>query len=342
MKNNVNIAIVGCGIISKRHALSIAEIENANLIGAYDMRSEAAEAFAKEYNCKAFASLEELLASDEVDAVSVCTISGNHAEVAVKAANAGKHVIVEKPLAITRPQLDAVVGAVTRNKVKLTAISQSRFSSGIMKVKEAIESGQLGKILVADTYMKFFRSKEYYASADWRGTWEFDGGGALMNQGIHGIDLIQYLVGPAKSVTGICKTLDRDIDVEDAAIALVEYECGAVGVIEGTTCVTPGYPRRFEISGTKCTVVIEGSYIVKWDVEGVTIDPKFIKVDKNDNHNNPTSFDYIHHKKQISNFVDSVLTNVALVSDVYDGKNAVDLILGIYESSNTGKKIKIH
>ena len=307
--------IIGCGVISKWHAFAIKDIEGAELIGAYDRNTMSVTDFCMKNGCRVFATTQELLACKDIDVVCICTPSGTHASLVVEAANAGKHIIVEKPMAITRQQLKDVVEAVEKNNVQLTAISQRRFSEAVQKTKKAIEDGELGRLLMGDIYMKFYRSPEYYASAGWRGTWEMDGGGALMNQGIHGIDILQYLMGPVKTVSAVCKTLDRDIEVEDAAVAIVEYENGAIGVIEGTTCITPGYLMRTEIHGTKGTIILEGEKIARWDVDGKNLAEKSCGTE-NKSFQDPTAFAIESHKQQFMDFLDALRNGTKPLVDV--------------------------
>jgi len=187
--------------------------------------------------------------------------------------------------------------------------------------------------------MKYYRSPEYYSSSGWRGTLAMDGGGALMNQGIHGIDVLQFLAGSVKSVMGIAKTLDRDIEVEDAASVVVEYENGAIGIIQGTTCVTPGYPRHIEISGTKGTVALEEDSIVKWDIEGE--DNVVCENTGVESFRDPTAFSNENHKKQLQDIISAIENDRAPKVDIYEGKKPVEIILAAYESSKTGKKINL-
>ncbi|MBR5543791.1 MAG: Gfo/Idh/MocA family oxidoreductase [Oscillospiraceae bacterium] len=341
MTKKYGFGIIGCGMISKWHADSIISIDDATLIGVADTSKERASSFAADYNCTAFDSVEELLASDKIDIVCICTPSGLHAELSIKAANAGKHFIVEKPMAITKEQIDGIISACEKNNVKGTVVSQLRFIDSINKAKSAVESGKLGKIVLGDLYMKFYRSPEYYASAGWRGTWSMDGGGALMNQGIHGIDILQYIAGPVKSVYGVCKTLVNDIEVEDTANLIVEYENGATGVIQGTTSVNPGYPRRIEISGTKGTIILTDGQITSWDVEGeegAEVDKVFSDAET---FKDPSAFSIDLHRLQIIDAINALKEDRAPAVDVYEGKKAVDIILAAYESSRTGKKIEL-
>ena len=216
-----NFAIIGCGAIADIHAKAISEIPNAKICGVFDIHRESASRFACKYGTKIFSTIEELCGCQDVDIVNVCTPSGLHAEILIKLANANKNIVVEKPMAITKKQLDDVIFAVEKNKVKVAVITQLRFTPAVQKLKSAIQEGRLGQILMADYNMKYYRSPEYYSAGGWRGTWEMDGGGALMNQGIHGIDLIQYLLGGIKSVYATCRTMARAIETEDVAYLMV-------------------------------------------------------------------------------------------------------------------------
>jgi UDP-N-acetyl-2-amino-2-deoxyglucuronate dehydrogenase len=210
---------------------------------------------------------EKLINSSAVDVVNICTPSGLHAKLAVRALNAGKNVMVEKPLGLNVKECDEVIQAAKQNKKICAVISQLRYSKSTGLVKKAIDEGGIGRPVEAGVYMKYYRAPEYYSSSKWRGTWQMDGGGALMNQGIHGVDLLLHFMGRVKSVQAITKTLMHKIEVEDTAIAIVEFENGAVGVIEGTTSVHPGYPRRFEICGTHGSIIMEEDRIIKWDTK---------------------------------------------------------------------------
>ena len=341
MKKTYGFGIIGCGVISKWHASAVENIENAALIGAYDAFKPSAEKFAAEHGCRVFDTLEEMFDRKEIDIVCICTPSGLHTPIAIQAADAGKNVVVEKPMAITKDQISDLIAAVERNKIKLAVISQLRFTNAMQKVKSAIDNGELGRLLVGDVYMKYYRSPEYYASANWRGTWEMDGGGALMNQGIHGIDVLQYLMGGVKSVFGVCKTLARDIAVEDTASVVVEYKNGAVGTIQGTTCVEPGYPRYIEISGTRGTVMLKEDVVVRWDVDGKQLDESRIPKGNYNSFRNPATFDLENHRRQIADLIDAIENDRKPLVDVYEGKKPVEIILAAYESSRLGKKIML-
>ena len=341
MKQKLGFGIIGCGAISKWHAEAIATQDDGYLVGVVDYHMECALNFSKSYPCKVFESVEALIADPNIDIVCICTPSGLHAEYAVMAAKAGKHFIVEKPMSITKEQIRAVIDACEENLIQGCVISQLRFSPAVQVVRKAIENGDLGQILVADLSMKYHRSSAYYQNSSWRGTWEMDGGGALMNQGIHGIDVLQYLVGPVCSVGGLCRTLVHDIEVEDTASLTVEYQNGAVGSITGTTSLPKGSPRLIEINGTKGRVVLTEDRITAWEVEDVPMPEIQIDGADTSSHNAPSRFPVINHAKQIRDMIEAIKESRRPLVDIYEGKRAVEIILAAYESSRTGVRVAI-
>lgn len=344
MKNkDLGFGIIGCGMISSWHAGAIAKIEGAVLRGVTDINENSRKSFAEKYNTVAFDSVEEILKCDDINVISVCTPSGLHAPLAIQCANAGKHIIIEKPMALNLKEADEMIEACERNNVKMAVISQLRFSKAVRQLKYAVDSGVLGRVVMGDVYMKYYRSQDYYDKGGWRGTWKMDGGGALMNQGIHGIDLLQYIMGPVKSVFAHAKTLARKIEVEDTAAAVLEFENGAIGVIQGTTSIYPGSPRKLEINGDRGTIVLEEDCISQWVVEGQEI-PEEITIcnTSNGSASNPGAFSLNGHVMQISDMVDAINSNRSPMVDQYEGRKAIEIIMAIYESSNTGNKIFIN
>ncbi len=339
----VKFGIVGCGLISKWHIKSVLELDNAELVGVFDSFKDGAQKAASEYGCRVFDTYEQMLSCEEIDIVTICTPSGLHAPLAIKAAEAKKHIIVEKPMAITREQITELTDACEKNGVKICVISQLRFDKSIQFVKKAISEGALGEILLGNLYMKYYRNTEYFTNSPWKGTWKLDGGGALMNQGIHGVDLITYLLGPVKSVFGKIQTKLHTIEVEDTAVCYVEYKNGAMGTIHATTSVNPGYPRYIEINGTKGTVILEESKIKKWDVEGYDI-PEDLLYEESElgGHNDPGAISTEFHKLQIADMINAVSENKKPLVDLYEGRKAVEIILSIYESSQSGLKVDIN
>lgn len=342
MERKIGFGIIGCGVIADFHANALFGLpEEAVLVGAADARLPAAERFAREKQVRAFESVDELLACPEIDVVTICVPSGLHAELAIKAANAGKHIIVEKPMAITKEQLDAMEEACERNGVMLSSVAQSRFTSGVRKAKQAIEEGYLGKLVCADVYMKFNRSQEYYNTGGWRGTKAMDGGGALMNQGIHGVDLLLYLAGDVKSVYAVSKTLARQIEVEDTLSAVLEFKSGATGVIQATTSVYPGYPRRLELNGDKGTIVLEEGNLIRWDMEDTTLPAVTLKSNVRSSASAPTDFSADNHTKQFKDVIQALRGGTKPLVDLREGRRAVDLILAIYQSAEEKRVIEL-
>jgi predicted dehydrogenase len=223
----------------------------------------------------------------------------------------------------------------------LSSVAQSRFTSGVRKAKQAIEEGYLGKLVCADVYMKFNRSQEYYNTGGWRGTKAMDGGGALMNQGIHGVDLLLYLAGDVKSVYAVSKTLARQIEVEDTLSAVLEFKSGATGVIQATTSVYPGYPRRLELNGDKGTIVLEEGNLIRWDMEDTTLPAVTLKSNVRSSASAPTDFSADNHTKQFKDVIQALRGGTKPLVDLREGRRAVDLILAIYKSAEERRVIEL-
>ncbi len=339
MKKKISIGVIGCGAVAHFHAQSILAAENATLAGFADVRSESAEAFAKEYGSAAFGSVEEMLKSPAVDAVCICTPSGFHKSTALQALEQGKHILVEKPLAVTVEDCDAVIALAKEKGLVAGVISQFRFTQTARYAKKLLAEGKLGKLITAELLMKYNRSQEYYDSSNWRGTWALDGG-AMMNQGIHGVDMLLYLLGPAESVSGYMATLNHSIEAEDIAVCAVRFRCGALGVIQSTTAAHHGEPRRLCIVGTKGTIVISEDEIEKCEVEGVEFDPvKVNSAEKSLGHKNPMQISCAGHKFQISDFADAVLSGREPSVPLMESRRAVALIQGVYASGRSGKTV---
>ena len=239
-KKIVRFGILGCGMIARFHADAIDSLENAQLLGAASANPDSAKAFAEARGIQAYESYEAMLADPKIDAVCICTPSGFHAENALQALRAKKHVVLEKPMAFTAAECQQIKEAADKSGCVLTVICQLRFSKDVQRIRKLLAENAFGKLVFCDLYMKYWRDPAYYASSNWKGTKEFDGGGALMNQGIHGVDLLLYLVGDAKVLCAKNKTHFHDIEVEDLSVAMLEFENGALGVIEASTCSNPG------------------------------------------------------------------------------------------------------
>ena len=261
----IRFGIVGCGVIHGMHAEAVQKADGATIAGFFDVIPERSAGAAAKYGGAAFESLAAMF--DTCDAVTVCVPSGLHAQIGIEAAKAGKHVIVEKPIDITFENASRLVQACRENGVKFTTISQHRFANDIRRVREAVQNGELGDAIQGDAYVKWYRTQAYYDSGDWRGTWALDGGGCLMNQGVHYVDMIQWIMGGVKAVRAITRTAAHKIEVEDLACALIEYKSGAVGVIQGSTSAYPGFSERIEVHGKCGSALIEGDLIKAWHVD---------------------------------------------------------------------------
>jgi UDP-N-acetyl-2-amino-2-deoxyglucuronate dehydrogenase len=343
MARKLGFGIIGCGMISEFHINAIEELsDKAKLVGITDtVRDNAERVSSRHGGLKIFDTVDEMLSCKDIHAVCICVPSGYHADVIYKAAKAKKHIVVEKPLAITKEQLDEIERVVSENKVTLAVISQLRFAKDIKRVKYSVESGELGKIVCADMVMKYYRSQEYYDSGAWRGTKKLDGGGALMNQGIHGVDLLQYLAGEIKSVFAFSKTLARKIEVEDTLCASVEFESGAIGVIQATTSVYPGYPRRIEINGDRGSVCIEETAITKMDIDGHSSEDLTFRPSFASGASAAMNISGDYHTLQLADFIDAIKDKRKPIVDVVEGRKAVDVILAIYKSAREERRVFI-
>ena len=333
-----HFGILGCGLISEMHADAIKQIDDAIIYGAFDSNEIAKNNFCKKHNVQAFESIEEFIRCEEIDAICICLPSGLHYPMAMQCIENKKHVVIEKPMALSSEQAENLIKAAEKQGVFVSVISQLRYTEAIREAKRILDSGKMGTVTLGNAIMKYWRSEEYYQSSQWRGTWEMDGGGALMNQGIHGIDLLQYLMGRVVSVSAYAKTLVHNIETEDTLTAVLEYENGAIGTIQATTSVFPGYGRRIEIHGSNGSLVLCEDSIEVCDVEG----EEYICSKKNEVHASASRPDGINsslHAKQLGDFVQSVEKGEKPWIDALEGKKSVDIICAIYQSAKTGKKV---
>lgn len=338
--------IVGLGLIAEFHAMAIEAINGAEVYSCVSRSKEKAKAFSNKFGCQGYTNLEEMLRDPDLDIVTVCTPSGNHMEPSLKIIDAGKHLIVEKPLEITLERCDAIIDAAEKRGVKLATIFPSRFHAASQLVKDAIAKNRFGRLVLGDAYIKWFRTQEYYDKGGWHGTKSLDGGGALMNQSIHAIDLLQWFMGPVESVKAYTQTLGHDrIEVEDVATAVLKFRNGALGVIEGSTAVYPGYLKKIEISGLDGSMVLEESALIKWDfreefAEDDSIKNNFAsKTDSGGGASDPGAISFKPHQWQFEDFISSLDSGRKSVVEGDEGRKAVEIILAIYESAEKGREV---
>ena len=340
MSEDIRVGIVGCGNVSRFHASAIRAAEGVALAGACGNTLSRAEAFCRENEIPLFESFDALLASEEIDAVALCTPNGLHGSQILKAIEAGKHVLVEKPMALTLEELDAVVEAAAKSRVTVSSVCQHRFTDEAQAIKQAIDSGELGKIVLASLSMRFFRSQEYYDSAPWRGSFKEGGGGVLMNQGIHGIDLMCYLLGKPVQVCGYAGARLRSIQVEDTAAGAVLFESGAMATVDATVCASPAFSQKLFISGEKGTILLDEDEIKLWTLPSpCPVPPR--GEDGFSSAFSPTEINPAFHARQYEDFARAIKSGTPPLIDAYQGRLPVELILGLYQSSKEGRPINI-
>lgn len=340
--------IIGAGVISGIHAMAINSIDKARLIGIYSTTKNKSDAFAAKYNCTSYTTLDEMLNRPEIDIVCICTPSGIHLDPAIKCIEAGKHCLVEKPLEVTLEKCDQIIKAADKAGIKIGVIFPSRFYEASKQLKKSIDEKRFGDLVLGDAYVKWNRSPEYYQSSAWRGTWELDGGGALMNQGIHSIDLLQWYMGEVQSVQSISANIrHKEIEVEDTIVSILKFANGALGTIECSTAVFPGSLKRIEIMGTKGTAILEESKLIKWEFEHTTGEDQNI-IDSMTGGNtssggvsNPADISFAGHQRQIEDMIHSIETGDKPLIDGAEGRKSVEIVLAIYESARSGQMVRL-
>ncbi len=347
MSMTVGFGIIGCGNIAPVHAQSISEIDGAKLVAVSDVVEENAQKLATQHGAHAYTDYREMLQRDDIHAVSLCVPSGMRAEFGEECAEAGKHILSEKPLEVNTQRIDRLIAATDNAGVKLGCIFQFRFSQGALRVREALDEGRFGKLVLGDAYIKWYRSQAYYDSGAWRGTWKLDGGGVLMNQGVHQIDLLFSFMGPVKKVVAQTALVAHSgLEVEDLACAMLEFENGAMGVIEGSTAIWPGHPARVEVHGTTGSTVIEDGNLRFWQFEEERQEDAEIQKalqaegDFGTGAADPISgLKHEGHLRQIKDFVQAIQEDRKPGIDGREGRHAVALIEAIYQSAKTGEPV---
>ncbi|GIW87920.1 MAG: oxidoreductase [Isosphaeraceae bacterium] len=342
--------IVGCGMIAEYHTRAINELANARVVAALSRNPDRARKIAEMAggDCATYSDPDALLGHPELDVVCICTPSGAHQEPAVAAARAGKHVVVEKPLEITLPRCDAIIEACDRHGVRLCTIFPSRFSPANRSLKQAIDTGRFGRLTLGDTYVKWWRTQEYYDSGGWRGTWELDGGGALMNQAIHNVDLLIWLMGEVETVMAQTATLAHErIEVEDTAVACLRFRNGALGVIEAATSAYPGLLKRTEIHGDRGSARVEQDDITLWEFQDTLPDDQAIRAAlvgrsaANSGASDPRGISHVGHREQLAEFLQAIEEGRAPLVDGREGRRSVEVIRAIYRSAQEGRAVRL-
>ena len=346
----LSIGLVGGGGITETHARAAAGVPGLRVAAVQGANARKVEAISARHGATAYTDFEAFLGHRPLDLVAIGSPSGLHGAQGMAAAAAGLHVLVEKPIDITTPGVDALIAAADRAGVRLGVFFQDRFKPDICRLKSAIEAGALGQPILADARVPWYRPPEYYATSRWRGTWALDGGGALMNQGIHTVDLLLWLLGDVARVHARTATLLHGIEVEDSGAAILEFASGALGVLGFTTAAYPGYARRVSVTGTLGTIAIEGDQVAAWDLQpgrelaapGADVVDAGGAAPAADSSappaaSSPLVSDVVPHRAVIEDFVQAIRDGRQPRCDGRDGRRSVAVVEAIYRSSKSGR-----
>lgn len=330
----VRFGIIGFGAVAGHHVRSIQESELCELAAVYTSRPEKAAGL----GVPVYTDYTQMMDKEEIHVVNICTPSGMHLEPVLAAASRGIHILTEKPMDANMDRAGQMVEACHKAGVKLGCIFQNRFKPDFLFLQKAVQEQRLGKLIAGNAYIKWYRSPEYYQASAWRGTIEGDGGAALINQGIHTIDLLQLLMGEPVSVFGKIATLVHSIEGEDIGLGLVQFQNGALGTIEASTAMIPGYPERLEIYGEKGSAILESGKIIAWNVPGPAPEMPDL-ASSTSGASDPMAISHLFHKIQIEDMAGAVLEDRPPVVTGQEGLKSLRLIMGIYESSRLGREV---
>lgn len=334
------IGIIGGGNISETHARAALEIEGVEIAAVYGTNREKTARLGQLYGGAVYDSLPAFLEHRPLDLVIIGSPSGLHAAHGIASARHGLHVLVEKPLDISTARADELISECQRAGVKLGVCFQDRVAPDICRLKQLVDTGRLGKPILVSGRVKWYRPPEYYSGPRWRGTWALDGGGALMNQGVHTIDLLLWLLGDVERVSAKAITALHEIEVEDTVVATLEFASGAIGTLEAATSVYPGYHRRIELTGSEGTIILEHDRIIAADLRTPLADAvRPPEPNSNASASSPIVSDVGGHKRLLEDFLRTIATDGTPVCDGAEGRRSVALVQAIYESSRTGQAV---
>jgi len=338
-QNELGFAILGAGMVAEYHLNAIQECADlgARLVGVGHYNPARYDEISQRFGVPA-RSYDDVLADPAVDAVCICTPSGQHAQETIAAASSGKHVLVEKPMALSLPDADAMIAACRENGVQLGVCLQRRAEPLFRRVHDAIHGGDLGEITLGVVTMPYYRDEPYYAQADWRGTWEMDGGGVLMNQGIHIIDLLLWFLGDPVDVHAFADSRHRSVEIEDTAGTVLRFANGAVATITATVATEPGFPHRLEVYGTNGGIQIEGESVLRWglaDEAKETVEPWPVATEQVDPGmaGDPRGISTSGHIAILKDFISGIRRGEDPVIDGTEGRRSIAALLAVYEAS---------
>jgi len=348
-KKTFGFGIIGCGMIADFHAPAIRAAKGATLVAVFSRSQANVDRVGQKHHCARYTDFKKFLAHPGLDIVTLATPSGAHMEPAIAAARVGKHVICEKPLEVTLERCDRMIEACRKHRVLLAGIYPYRTNGAVQALKKAVGQGRFGRITLADAYVKWYRSQKYYDGGGWRATWKLDGGGALMNQSIHSIDLLQWMAGPVESVSAFADCLaHQGMQTEDTAVAVLRFRSGALGVIEGATSASPGHGAQIQISGSAGSAFLKADKLTFW---------QFTKPRRHDrglmtrygeklqagpgSAADPRAISFKNHQYQFEDFIRALRTGKKLMVDGREARKAVEIILAIYKSAQTGRIVRL-
>ncbi len=347
-QKTIGIGIIGAGLIADFHAQAIQAIPHAQLRGVYNRSQEKAAVFAEKHHCPVFATVEAMADSPDIHLICICTASGAHLEPALVCIAAGKHCLIEKPMEITLERCDQLIEAARKSGVHLGTVFPSRYHEVNQQLKKALEKGRFGSLVIGNAYVKWSRTEAYYQSAPWRGTWQLDGGGALMNQGIHSVDLLRWFMGPVASVHAyVANRRHHEIEVEDTVVASVRFASGALGTIECSTAIHPGAFKRMEVLGTDGSAVVEENNLITWQFRDEEPDDRLIrelhagKQLSQGGVADPAAISFKGHQAQLEEMIQAIAAHRPPQVGGPEGRKSVAIIRAIYESARSGKEIHL-
>lgn len=333
----MHIGILGGGNISATHARAAATVPGCRIAAVWGQNRDTTATIAREHSVPVYLDLDQFLAHRPMDLVAIGSPSGCHADHIAAAAERGLHVLVEKPVDISVERVDAALAAASRAGVKVGVFFQDRLKPDLRRVKALVDEGRVGRVLVVSARVKWYRPPDYYANSRWRGTWALDGGGALMNQGIHTVDTLLWLLGPVVSLSAKSATQLHDIEVEDTVVATLKFESGALGTLEATTAAYPGYPRRIEISGTEGTLIVDGDNLIAADLRTPLEATLVAAAAATAGQSSPVVSDATAHQRVFEDFIDAITNNREPACSGAEGRKSVALVQAIYQSARIGR-----
>ena len=354
MAEQVCFGIIGCGVIGPTHAKAISGLPDARLVAVADVVAEQAQQLADRYGATPYTNVQEMLDCEQLDVVNVCTPSGLHGDVACQAMRSGRHVIVEKPMEISHGAIEQMLRVQQESGVKMAVISQHRFDPATRQVFELVQLHAFGRLVLGNAQIPWWRSQKYYDSGAWRGTWALDGGGVLMNQGIHSIDLLQWLLGPVRTVYAYTDTLAHRMETEDVAVAVLRFDNGALGTLAGTTGAYPGMGARIEVYGDRGSAVLADDRLASLQLwtQGDAVSPYGTsaaqraetvvgEADLPSAARDPAAIDIASHAAQIADMMQAIREDRPPLVDGEAGRRPVEIILGVYESARSHQEVTL-